>query len=268
MNTEVKEEVVIDGEVIQETEHKEVAVHTEKPVVKARETAVTPMSMIQLAVEQGADIDKLEKLMALQERWEANEAKKAFVSARNAFKANPPKLVKDKKVEFANNDGSVTSYDHATLAQISDVIGTALAEYGLSHHWDIDQKQGGIISVTCVLTHSMGHSEKVTMASTPDQSGKKNAIQQVASTVTYLERYTLLAATGLAAKGMDDDGRGSEAPAKVQTINENQAADLNALLQEKKVDPRRLCKYYKIDRVEDLPASSYEEAVRMTELTK
>jgi hypothetical protein len=40
----------------------------------------------------------------------------------------------------------------------------------------------------------------------------KNAIQQVASTTTYLQRYTLLAITGMSTKGMDDDGRGTRAP--------------------------------------------------------
>lgn len=43
--------------------------------------ALTPMGMIALAVQQGADIDKLSKLLELQERWEATEARKAFVVA-------------------------------------------------------------------------------------------------------------------------------------------------------------------------------------------
>jgi hypothetical protein len=46
----------------------------------------------------------------------------------------------------------------------------------------------------------------VTMQAGKDESGKKNAIQQVASTNTYLQRYTFLAITGLATKGQDDDG--------------------------------------------------------------
>ena len=51
----------------------------------------------------------------------------------------------------------------------------------------------------------MGHSESTVLEAAPDSSGKKNAIQQVASTVTYLQRYTLLAACGLATKDMEDD---------------------------------------------------------------
>ncbi|WP_080398455.1 ERF family protein [Burkholderia pseudomallei] len=54
----------------------------------------------------------------------------------------------------------------------------------------------------------MGHSKMVTMSGAPDNSGKKNAIQQAASTITYLQRYTLLAATGMSTKDDDDDGAG------------------------------------------------------------
>ena len=49
---------------------------------QAVSTAITPMDMINTAIERGADIDQLTKLMDLQERWEANEARKAY---QNAF---------------------------------------------------------------------------------------------------------------------------------------------------------------------------------------
>ncbi len=77
-----------------------------------------------------------------------------------------------------------------------------LAAHGFSHRWDTKQADGRI-EVSCILTHNLGHSESTTLEASPDSSGKKNAIQQVASTVTYLQRYTLLAACGLATKDMD-----------------------------------------------------------------
>jgi ERF superfamily len=169
---------------------------------------VTPMALLQLAVQGGADIDKLKQLMDLQERYEANEARKAFVIALNAFKANPPTLYKNKKVEFDTTSGS-TSYRHATLDQVSLVIGQALSEHGISHRWEVEQKDS-LICVTCVLTHERGHSERVPMQATADTSGKKNSIQAIGSTVTYLQRYTLLSATGMAVKNQDDDGNSAE----------------------------------------------------------
>ena len=52
----------------------------------------------------------------------------------------------------------------------------------------------------------MGHSEAVSIAGPLDDSGQKNGIQQIGSTITYLERYTLMAIMGLAAHDQDDDG--------------------------------------------------------------
>lgn len=42
---------------------------------------VAPLSLLQIAVNQNADVDKLEKLLAMQERWEQKQAKKAFLEA-------------------------------------------------------------------------------------------------------------------------------------------------------------------------------------------
>src|SRR5437660_174203 len=66
--------------------------------------------------------------------------------------------------------------------------------------------EGGTIRVTCILTHVQGHSEQVSMSAQPDTSGSKNSIQAIGSTASYLQRYTLFAATGLAPKDADTDG--------------------------------------------------------------
>lgn len=168
------------------------------------EAEITPMGLLQMAIGRGVDVVQLEKLMDLQLRWEANIAKKEFVKALNAFKANPPEILKNKHVQYGN-----TNYDHATLDNVCKETAEGLSKHGISHRWKTAQTPD-VIRVTCVLTHEMGHSEDTTLEGPPDNSGSKNAIQAIASTVSYLERYTLLAATGLAAKGMDNDGRGAQ----------------------------------------------------------
>jgi len=184
----------------------DVVIAEQRAVAAVPQGAVTPMALLQMAMAQGADLQKLEKLMELQERWEANEARKAFTEALSAFKENPPELTKNKQVGFDTSKGR-TEYRHATLDQVSLKIGQALSEHGLSHRWDVRQDNGQV-TVTCVLTHRQGHSESVTMSGLPDTSGTKNGIQAVGSTVTYLQRYTLLAATGMAVKDQDNDGAG------------------------------------------------------------
>ena len=157
------------------------------------------------AKDPAFDVAKLEALLKVKQQWDAEEARKAFVVALNKFKTDPPTLTKNKHVKF-----NQTEYKHATLDQVSLVVGKGLAAVGISHRWAVDQEDGEI-KVACVLTHDQGHSERVQMTATADTSGSKNSIQAIGSTVTYLQRYTLLAATGMAVQGQDDDGRTSTA---------------------------------------------------------
>jgi len=221
---------------------------------------VTPMQMLQIAVEQGADLDKLTKLMDLQERWEANEARKAFVVALNEFKKNPPELVKDRRVSFPSKGGQ-TEYYHATLEQVSSVIGRALALNGLAHRWETEQPDGGMIRVRCILMHEKGHTESVSLSAGRDESGGKNNIQGVASTVTYLERYTLLAISGMATKDMDDD---DGMKAEAAPLTDDMKTEIIGLVRETKSNERLFYAiFHGATNVEELSAADYPRAIAM-----
>jgi len=160
-------------------------------------TTPTPLDLLRIAVMQNADIDKLARLMELQERWERNEARKAYVAAMNAFKSNPPAILKNRHVDQGKE--AVLRSCHARQRLPRSDPGARQAR----HLIPLDNEAAGRkpwIEVTCVLTHQLGHSEETTLGGPPDQTGGKNTIQAIASTVTYLERYTLLGATGLAGR--------------------------------------------------------------------
>lgn len=175
----------------------------------AQVTTTTPAQMLQIAVEQGADLEKLERLMDLQERWETKEAKKAYTAAMNDFRARCPVII---KTRTAHNS------KYAGLAETIDQIKTLLAECGLSHSWTTDV-QAGVITVTCRVTHVAGHSEETSLPGPADATGSKNAIQAVGSTITYLQRYTLFAILGLAAQEDDTDGNMDTPPDALEAIN-------------------------------------------------
>jgi hypothetical protein len=190
-----------------------------RPPVSENEAIVssspTPVELLRIAVSQNANIEQLTKLMDLQERWERREAKKAYDAAMKAFKTDAPRITKNHRVHYdpkdtARNRGPV-DYKHATLDHVCDVVIGALAKVGITHRWKISQA-GEWFTVTCVLTHELGHSEETSLPGCADNSGNKNSIQAVGSTVTYLQRYTLLAATGLATSDQDNDGRAVAEP--------------------------------------------------------
>lgn len=173
-----------------------------QPIESRATPSANPMEMLQIAIQQGADLAKLEKLMDLEERWQAARAKQAYVTAFAAFKRNAPDVVKDM---LNKQYGS----DYSSLANLVNTVNKSLGEYGLNARWAIDQSNG--ITVDCVLSHVEGHSEKVTLSGPPDNSGQKNALQQIKSTLTYLEGATFQAVTGVVARSAcaDDDGNGA-----------------------------------------------------------
>lgn len=183
-----------------------------------RAIATTPADLLSMAVQQGADLDKLERLMALQERWEASQAKKAYNEAFSAFKAEAVRIIKNRSVTA----GPLIGKKYAELFAVVNAITPALSAHGLSAAWSITKDDKDWLEVTCTLKHVGGHTESVSMGGPPDAGGAKNAIQARASTVSYLERYTLKAITGLSEQDDDKDGGGKG--------NETSEADAAALV--------------------------------------
>ena len=109
-------------------------------------------------------------------------------------------MVKDKKVL---HDGKLR-YKYVTLSSIAESIKELLAECGLTYRWEI-KDESGRLQVTCIITHREGHSESTTMSADADSSGGKNGIQSRGSSISYLERYTLVGALGISSADADTD---------------------------------------------------------------
>lgn len=226
-------------------------------------TQQNPMGLIQSAIAQGADVTTIEKLLALQERWEASQARKAFVAALASFKNHPPKVLKNHLVDYSLKTGGRTSYRHATLDNVCNLIDPALSEHGLSFRWETLNLEGGFIRVTCILTHALGHSERTSLQALPDGSGSKNPVQAIGSTVTYLQRYTLLCATGIAVQNTDDDGRnaGKEDP----PLTDKQVEELAEALNATKSDWPRFLAFFRIEDLAEMKQSDFAKAKEMIE---
>jgi hypothetical protein len=165
----------------------------------------TPASLIAQAIEKGLGVAELEKLMGLQERWEANQARKAFFQAFTDFQASAPDIRKTKEVAFKD-----TKYKFAPLSEICRQLSDSLKKAELSYRWEItdDEKT---LRVTCLVSHIDGHTERTTMQAAPDTTGSKNSIQARGSAIEYLKRYTLIGALGLSTTDTDMDGQQPDA---------------------------------------------------------
>lgn len=190
-----------------------------------------PMQMLAVAIERGASMDQLQKLMELQERWERNQSRKAFDAAIAAAKAEIKPIVKKREVDFTTAKGR-TNYKYEDFALIASEVDPILSKHGLSYRYRARQ-DGNKLTVTCILAHRDGHSEETELTAFNDESGNKNSIQGIGSAATYLQRYTLKLALGLAA-AKDDDGAaaGRTEPPKEPDGYDDWRTDMEAVASE------------------------------------
>ena len=118
----------------------------------------------------------------------------------------------------------------------------------------------------------MGHEKSTSLQAPPDESSGKNSIQAIASTVSYLERYTFLAITGLSTREQDNDGRDyDKGKDEEPRITEQQYFDFLALIADVKgaekseAYQKKFCTYHKINNLAELPAKKYAAAVKVLE---
>ena len=218
----------------------------------------TPTEMIQAAISSGADLEKVEKLLDIQMKWEANEARKAYHMAMAKFGAVEITIDKDQKVGYSTSKGNV-GYSHASLANAVRRIKAELCKHGLSATWRT--KQNGKIIVTCKVTHEKGHFEETSLEADADATGSKNPIQAMGSAITYLERYTLLALTGIATGDQEDDGNSASG----SVVSEAQLSTMLDILDnvpKSKENKATFLKFMFVDNFESIKASDYNKGMK------
>lgn len=224
---------------------------------------ITPMEILSQAVANGSAIDVIEKLAALLERWQANEARKAFDEAMAKAKAEIKPIFKNQKVDFTSQKGR-TNYAYEGMDDIARVVDPILAKHGLSYRHRSAQN-GKKLTVTCVMSHRSGHREDCAeLSADNDESGNKNSIQGVGSAATFLQRYTVKLSLGLSTT-KDTDGH--TAPAEPQgAITDVQFDELVALADEIGQDRLKFCEWLsqdtgiEIGSFEEIPAAKFGRA--------
>jgi hypothetical protein len=165
-----------------------------------------PLSMLASALQQGHDVDKLGKLMDLAERYEANEARKAFATALSKFQAACPPIVDNKVASVHTKDGGSYSYSYADLDGIMSTIRPTMKKCGLSVRFNTAiSDDGKRIKSICYVQHRDGHVEETEFVAPVDDQLKINDSQKMGSANSYASRYNLVNALGLTT-GEDDDG--------------------------------------------------------------
>ena len=160
---------------------------------------------MELAVQKNLDVEKLEKLMELQERWTAQQAKRQFDEAMAEFQAECP-TIKKTKAGGKTKAGQI-AYFYAPLESIVEQVKEILHKHGFSYTIKTETKQAGV-KVTCVVKHTAGHSEASEMeVPLGTKTDIMSAPQVVAAATTFAKRYAFCNAFGILTGEDDIDGQ-------------------------------------------------------------
>lgn len=184
---------------------------TNTPIVQAEQPTMA-MQILALAQNPDFDVDKLGKLIELQNAEMKRQSEVAFSQAFAQMQAEIPTIIEDKS-------GEKSSY--ATLETIVDITRPILNRHGFSVTFDIKTTiqetpvktdKGGYIflgfaRVVAVLRHELGFSINTETVIPFDFSGSKNSntAQAQGSAISYGKRYAYCSLLNITTRNCDDD---------------------------------------------------------------
>lgn len=146
-------------------------------------------------------VEKMERLFELQVQIMGKQAEADFSSALAEMQGELP-VIKERG-EIRINDRNKQKY--ALWEDINQQILPILKKHGFALSFRASFAEGSII-VTGVLSHRSGHSVTTDVKLPADDSGSKNKVQQVGSSLSYGKRYAAGMLLNITSCGEDDDG--------------------------------------------------------------
>lgn len=148
-----------------------------------------------------ADVNKLEKMLDMQERILDRQAEQAFQDALSELQSELPVIEKNGEIKVNNQVRS----RYAKFEDINKSVAPILHKYGFSITFATNQGNG-FVTVIGILRHRDGHKESTQLDIPFDASGSKNAVQALGSSVSYGKRYVMSALLNITTTDDDDDG--------------------------------------------------------------
>jgi hypothetical protein len=162
------------------------------------------------ARDPNVDIDKMERLLAMQERVQERMAKQAFTEAKIAMRPELPEVTMKGHIVIRDKNNANIIIQDTPFARFED-IHDAVVPIITQHGFDLAFRNGlapdGKVRVTTILSHVGGHTEETVFDLPHDSSGSKNSVQAVGSSTSYGKRYGVLSALNIKVSGEDDDGQ-------------------------------------------------------------
>lgn len=235
-------------------------VHHEEPGALAKETGSILDVIARAAADPAVNVEKLERLLAIQERLLADQRRTSYMASLARLQARMPQITKSGLI--TDREGAVRNR-YAKIEDIDVAIRPLCAEEGFSFSFDSKPTDKGLIEYSCALSHRDGHTETKTLALPLDQGAGRNAVQSVGSTTSYARRYLLGMHLHLVTRDEDDDGNGGSTPA-----TPSQVAELKERLAGVNGSEERFLRWLGVATWEEITQAQYSRALRFIEEKK
>lgn len=208
------------------------------------------------ARDPNVDIDKMERLLNMQERVLARQAEQAFNEAMNAAQTEMPQVVRDGKNE-------TTRSKYAKLETVSAAMSPVISRNGFSlSYGTADCPIANHYRVTCRVSHVGGHSQDYHVDVPIDNEGMKGTKNKTdthgaVSAISYGRRVLKLMIFDVATR--DDDGNGA---AGIHPISVDQFDALKKKISDTQADEERFCKFLGIAELKDLQSTNFAAAMQ------
>lgn len=225
-----------------------------------RQHEPTLIEMVQQIVASPNAKDQVEvmkELLAMKERQEDREAKRAFADALTDLQAEMPQVNKNAEIRVKG----VLRSKYASIEDLDDVIRPLMLKYGFAFSMSEVGIKDTMREFSGTLLHRAGHEKTLSVHMPLDKSDFRSAVQSEGSTISYARRQLYKAHFNIIERGTDDDGSGQS----LETITEDQEMDLNAKLDEVKANRGAFLKYFSIEELKDLKQADLARAFEMIE---
>ena len=210
------------------------------------------------ARDPSVDIDKMQRLMEMRDKSEAQRNERAFNEAMAAAQAEMRPVAAD-----ANNTQTKSKY--ASYAALDRVLRPIYTKHGFALSFNTgDGAPAEHVRVLCDVTNC-GHTRHYKIDMPADGKGAKGGdvmtkTHATGSAVQYGMRYLLKMIFNVSVGDADDDG--NKAGDAREKVTSEQVKALNDLMAKANLEPQIIFEHFQVLSLEDLTPTQHDSAVK------
>jgi len=230
------------------------------------------MALILKAADKPELIPQIKELNELRIAEINRQARVAFDTDFALMQPKLPTIDRNGKIEIRKKDkdgertGDVQQKSpYALWADILEACSPAMLEHGFGISFRHSTADDGKIKVTGILSHRDGHREENSIALIHENSGSKNAVQAIGSSLSYGMRYMGIMLLGVASKAEDDDGKAAGAQVEEDDITPERLKFFTDLVYKHNADQTKLLAAVGCDSLTEITSKQLRDATAKLE---